>query len=180
MSRPPHAREKVLDAFEALLIDEGDRAATLDAVAGAAGVSKGGLLYHFGSKDELERGLIARLIALAEADAAIGRAAPEGPIAYYLRTSGESGGPLDRAIVAVSRLAHGGHAAASAALRDVRARWAEMLRPATRDATTLELVMLVGDGLYLNAALTGGVPGDVPTGPDLDALIALVERTAHD
>ena len=57
MSRPPHARESVLDAFEAILIDEGERAATMDATARAAGVSKGGLLYHFASKDALESGV---------------------------------------------------------------------------------------------------------------------------
>lgn len=50
MPRPPLAREKVLDAFEAILIDDGERAATLEATAKAAGVSKGGLLYHFRSK----------------------------------------------------------------------------------------------------------------------------------
>ena len=49
MSRPPAAREAVLDAFERIIITEGERAATLDATARAAGVSKGGLLYHFGS-----------------------------------------------------------------------------------------------------------------------------------
>ena len=35
--------------------------ATMDATARAAGVSKGGLLYHFASKDALEAGLIERL-----------------------------------------------------------------------------------------------------------------------
>lgn len=35
---------------------------TLDAVARQGGVSKGGLLYHFPSKDELLRGLVARLL----------------------------------------------------------------------------------------------------------------------
>ena len=61
MSRPPHAREKVLDAFESLLIAEGERAATMDAIARAAGVSKGGLLYHFASKEALEAALLIRL-----------------------------------------------------------------------------------------------------------------------
>ena len=65
MSRPPLAREKVLDAFEAILIEEGERSATMDATARSAGVSKGGLLYHFGSKDALESGLGALLGALA-------------------------------------------------------------------------------------------------------------------
>ncbi len=59
MSRPPLAREKVLDAFEAILVDDGERAATMDATARSAGVSKGGLLYHFASKELLEAGLIA-------------------------------------------------------------------------------------------------------------------------
>jgi AcrR family transcriptional regulator len=43
-------RDRLLDAFEGLLIAHGPRAATLDAVAAAAEVSKGGLLYHFPSK----------------------------------------------------------------------------------------------------------------------------------
>jgi len=45
------ARDRVLDAYETLLIESGPAATTLDAVAAAARVSKGGLLYHFASKD---------------------------------------------------------------------------------------------------------------------------------
>ena len=70
MSRPPRARESVLDAFEAILIDDGERAATMDATARAAGVSKGGLLYHFGSKEALETGLLERLALLVDEDIA--------------------------------------------------------------------------------------------------------------
>ena len=36
MSRPPAAREAVLDAFERLIVADGERAATLDATAKAA------------------------------------------------------------------------------------------------------------------------------------------------
>ena len=61
MPPPPAAREKVLDAFQRLLIERGARETTLDAVAQAAGVSKGGLLYHFGSREALIEGLLARL-----------------------------------------------------------------------------------------------------------------------
>nr|BFF11770.1 hypothetical protein GCM10025699_30730 [Microbacterium flavescens] len=107
MSRPPLARDKVLDAFEAILIDEGERSATMDATARAAGVSKGGLLYHFGSKDALEAALLERLHALVEDDVAAMAAAPEGPIAYFLRTSVMENDRIDRAILAASRLAQG-------------------------------------------------------------------------
>jgi len=167
----------VLDAFEALLIDDGERAATMDATARAAGVSKGGLLYHFGSKQALEEGIIARLDALVTADIAAMSASPDGPVAYFVRTSAMTDDPLDRAIIAVSRLAQGGHGTAGVALRSVRERWADALRPHTADDTALDLVMLVSDGLYYNNALGGGgVAGPVPAGPAMETLIALVER----
>lgn len=180
MSRPPLAREKVLDAFESILIDEGERAATMDATARAAGVSKGGLLYHYGSKDALEQGLIERLIRLARADVEELAADPEGPVAAFMRTSVQNGGELDRAITAVSRLAQAGRPEASDALRLVRDLWSDMLRPFTRGETALHLVMLVSDGLYFNNTLIGSVPGPVPSGRELTDLIALVERTARE
>ena len=46
-------REKILDATVQVAIRDGVMAMTLDAVAQEAGVSKGGLLYHFRSKDDL-------------------------------------------------------------------------------------------------------------------------------
>ena len=180
MSRPPLAREKVLDAFERILIEEGERAATMDATARAAGVSKGGLLYHFGTKEALEAAAVERLMALVEADVAAMAAAPEGPIAYFLRSSAMENDPLDRAILAVSRLAQGGSPAAGEALRGIRERWAHALRDHTRDGTALDLVMLVSDGLYFNNALSGGaIPGPVPRGAAMDALVELVERAAR-
>ncbi|GAA1528627.1 AcrR family transcriptional regulator [Microbacterium ginsengiterrae] len=184
MPRPPRARERVLDAFERILIDDGERTATLDATAKAAGVSKGGLLYHFASKDDLAAGLLARLEALAQDDLDRMASAEEGPIAYFLRTSVMEDAGLDRALVAVSRLAQSGIPAAADALRRVREAWADALRPHVRDDTALELVMLVSDGLYYNNALdTAGAEGSalagpVPTGGRLEKLIALVSSAA--
>lgn len=181
VSRPPLARERVLDAFERILVDEGERAATMDATAKAAGVSKGGLLYHFASKEALEAGLLDRLRFLLDADLRAMNAAPEGPVAYFVRTSVMENEPLDYAILATARLAQGGSTAASEVLREMRERWADALRPHTRDATALDLVMLVSDGLYFNNALnSGSIPGPVPQGADLDALVALVERAVRD
>ncbi|MGA7147524.1 MAG: TetR/AcrR family transcriptional regulator [Microbacterium sp.] len=179
MSRPPLARDKVLDAFEAILIGDGERSATIEATARAAGVSKGGLLYHFASKDALESAVVERLHALVADDVTAMAASPDGPIAYFIRTSVMEDGPLDRAILATSRLAQGGNAAARDALRGIREQWGDALRDHTRDAAALDLVMLVSDGLYFNNALAGGsIPGPVPSGDDMDALIALVERAA--
>jgi AcrR family transcriptional regulator len=180
MSRPPHARDKVLDAFERLLIDEGERAATMDATARAAGVSKGGLLYHFGSREALEQGIIDRLEALVDADLADMAASPEGPVAFFLRTSALVGDPLDRVIVATSRIAQSGNTAARDALRSTRKRWADALRPHVGSDAALNLVLLVSDGLYANyVQQEDAVAGPVPTGPAMDALVALVERATR-
>ncbi|MDX2375650.1 TetR/AcrR family transcriptional regulator [Microbacterium sp. LRZ72] len=180
MSRPPRARESVLDAYAALLIADGERAATVEATARTAGVSKGGLLYHFASKDALNEALIEHMRALALSDTEAIRTAPEGPIAAFMRISTMTGSPADRAIVAVSRLAQSGNPAAVEALRGLRTAWEDAIRPHARDETALQMVLLVSDGLYFNAALTiGSVLGPVPEGEELAALIAFVENAAQ-
>lgn len=56
----PAARDRILDAAEQLVADQGASQLTLDAVAQAAGVSKGGLLYHYPNKDALLAAMIER------------------------------------------------------------------------------------------------------------------------
>ncbi|HEX4787286.1 MAG TPA: TetR/AcrR family transcriptional regulator [Actinospica sp.] len=55
-------RDRLLDSAETVLAEHGTQGLTLAAVAAHAGVSKGGLLYHFATKDALITGLIERLI----------------------------------------------------------------------------------------------------------------------
>ena len=50
----------ILDAANVVLRDRGARGLTIDAVAAAAGLSKGGVLHHYGSKDALVAALVAR------------------------------------------------------------------------------------------------------------------------
>src|SRR5687768_15624169 len=47
------ARERILEAAERVVGDVGAARMTLEGVAQAAGVSKGGLLYHFPTKEAL-------------------------------------------------------------------------------------------------------------------------------
>jgi len=72
MARPT-CRNPILDAAEAVVIEVGAAHLTLDAVAEKSGVSKGGLLYHFPSKEALVEGMMTRLLerALKTRDAAI-------------------------------------------------------------------------------------------------------------
>lgn len=78
---PEDTRRALLDAAAAVIRTRGV-AASLDEIARAAGVSKGGLLYHFATKDDLVRALAQDLFdafraevtaALDPADQAPGR-----------------------------------------------------------------------------------------------------------
>jgi AcrR family transcriptional regulator len=56
------SREKLLDAAADLITQHSVQELTLEAVAAAAGVTKGGLIYHFKTKDDLLGALVQRMI----------------------------------------------------------------------------------------------------------------------
>ena len=149
----------------------GPGAATLDAVAAAADVSKGGLLYHFASKDALAAGLLARLRERSASDADAIRAA-DGATAYYLRTSAPGGGipgGLTRTYLAALRVAeHRRATAVRDALAAVDADAFAALRDRLGDPVLAWMVQLVGDGLYLRTLI--GTP--LPEGLSVDDLLA--------
>lgn len=53
----------ILDSASKIVLEKGAEALTIDAVAKEAGISKGGLFYHFPSKKNLIEGMINRLIS---------------------------------------------------------------------------------------------------------------------
>ena len=172
---PASARDRVLDAFELILIAQGERAATLEATASEAGVSKGGLLYHFGSKDALVEGLLARLFELVERDVRSIRSAEDGPIDFFLRSSVNLESALDRAIIATTRLAQGSHPQARDALKAMQSAWFDVVLDEVGDRTLARTILLISDGLYYNSALLpGGIGGIDPKSADMNEVIALV------
>lgn len=62
----PSSRDAMLLAAEAVVIESGATRLTLDAVAKKAGASKGGVLYHFPTKDALLEALVERLVTQNE------------------------------------------------------------------------------------------------------------------
>lgn len=143
-------RDRLLDAFETLLVTAGSRSATLDAVASAAQVSKGGLLYHFHSKDELVDGMLDRLREQGKTDVEKMRTAREGPVEFYLTTSINTGSNFDRALIAAGRIAQENDSRASAALADLREDWFAVLRDHIDDESLARTIQLIGDGLYFD------------------------------
>ncbi|MCK1654237.1 TetR family transcriptional regulator [Bradyrhizobium sp. 149] len=71
--QPEQVRRALLDCAAAIAMDHGVAGVTVQAVAAAAGVTKGGLFHHFGSKQALMEGLFADLLARVdtEIDAAV-------------------------------------------------------------------------------------------------------------
>lgn len=164
-ARSNATRGRILDAFARILVEQGERAATLDAVAAAANVSKGGLLYHFGSKVALVDGLLDRMVALALADVTVMRAAPEGAVAYLIRTSAISDTPFDLDYLAATRLAEGPFPQARVALTRAHEAWLAATCEAVGDPVLARAIVLVSDGLYLEAATRRGSRSPAPT-PD--------------
>ncbi|MBF0593647.1 MAG: TetR family transcriptional regulator [Candidatus Omnitrophica bacterium] len=57
------SKESILNAAEDVVIEKGAGHMSLDLVARKAGVSKGGLMYHFPTKEDLLNEMVGRLIA---------------------------------------------------------------------------------------------------------------------
>lgn len=58
MTKKTETKEQILRAAAEIINVEGVFSLTLEAVAKKAGISKGGLLYHFPSKDDLLEGMV--------------------------------------------------------------------------------------------------------------------------
>lgn len=176
MARKPVARDAVLDAFEELLIDVGERAATLDAVARRAGVSKGGLLYHFPNKEALITATLERLDRLAGEDLAAMADAKEGAAAYFIRSSLWSDTPMDRSFVAATRLAEVAHEEARRRFAAIQQHWLDLIGKDVGTAMA-KAVLYMGDGLYFNAMWESGPSGNPGNRrEDVEELLAAVER----
>jgi AcrR family transcriptional regulator len=150
-------RTRILDAAETLVRSRGVTGLTLDAAAQAAGVSKGGLLYHFASKEALLDTLLRRLAAFIEEDFAAGVAdQPEGPgrVARAMLTWAfglppqESNERCDRAAAVFLAAFHHD----PALLQPVREQIAHMREAVARDGLIPGhgmAIMAAGDGLFM-------------------------------
>jgi AcrR family transcriptional regulator len=82
-------RDRILDAAESIVIRDGVARLTLEAAAAQAQLSKGGVLYHFRTRDALVSGMVQRLVAAFDADlddeVAADDAAGAAPIGRYIR-----------------------------------------------------------------------------------------------
>lgn len=160
MSKADDTRERILDAFERLVVESGERAGTIAATADAAGVSKGGLLYHFGSKGALVDGLAERLDRFGEHEEE--RLSPMADaVTVFLRESLAAEDPIDRTLVALLKLGQlDEHVAARDALDRLDEHYLAALTNSLGDRDLALLVVRLSDGIYLRSVIGGA--GSLP------------------
>lgn len=158
-------RALLLNAASRLVLSEGVTSLTLEAVAREAGVSKGGLLYHFPNKEALIQGMIAALLEdfdqqLEEALTASQEAGQPGAwLRAYVRSTYT---PEPEAVLLSAGLlvAAATDPTLLAPMQERFRQWQARAEQDGVDPTLATLIRLTADGLWL-ADLLGFAP---PTG----------------
>jgi AcrR family transcriptional regulator len=151
--RASQTRARLLDAAAAVVRRDGAKALTLDAVAAEAGVSKGGLLYHFKTKRDL---LDAMLEGWVEEFAAEIAAADEGrgfAHGYVKASDMSTWAAAERATEFGLLAAMVDEPGALEAVRGRYAAWQERLAAQAADPVDATVARLAADGLWLNDLL---------------------------
>jgi AcrR family transcriptional regulator len=156
MSKGDETRARILTAAEEVVLRHGVARLTLESTAAEAGLSKGGVLYHFPSRDALVGAMVQRLIDSFAADLAARQAADPSPGQFTRAYVGATFEPglgtdherQDRLGVAVLAAA----AAEPALLAPLQADFADMQRRLESDGidpARATAARLAADGLWL-------------------------------
>lgn len=167
MARPSR-RLQLLDAAIDVIRRDGAAALTLDAVAAQAGVTKGGVLYHFASKRQLIDGLLARW--LDDFGAQLGGG---DLLTAYVRAC-----DLDPAQRASEFGLLAGMLEEPEVLEVARERYAEWtarMLEGVRDPTDAWLVRLAADGLWYSDLLGIAAPQGADRRRLIERLVALAQ-----
>ncbi len=154
-------RRSVLAAAAEIVVRDGASKLTLDAVAERCGLSKGGILHHFSTKDSLITAMIDDVVKGFEADLQRNMQGEQGPGSFaraFLRACLDRNGIVTRTI----RVSAGIVAAVAinaqllAPLRKRYGEWSARLEDDGIDPAIAELVRAAADGLWLGTVLELG------------------------
>jgi AcrR family transcriptional regulator len=150
-------KRRILDASERVVLRDGVGHLTLDAAAGEAGLSKGGVLYHFPTRDALVSAMVARIIEQFDDDIASylpepGSDEADRPGAYaraYVRATLEPVTPGEERLGAALLAAAASEPELVVPLQQAAARWQARLVDDGIDPARATLIRLACDGLWL-------------------------------
>ena len=166
-------QQAILDAAAQVITRDGAARLTLDAVAREAGVSKGGLLYHYPSKDALLEAALDAHLSAFEAELTARESADPGTRGRFARANFEAtvgGDPQPDASAAIIAAI----ALNPELLVPVRERYAGWRARAEADGLSPglgTLIALAADGLWLADLFGLGAP-DGETRAALQATVA--------
>ena len=175
-------RELLLAAANQVIVLGGATALTLEAVARAAGVSKGGLLYHFPTKEALIIGMIDRLCtnfdqALETELAEEQPGAPGRWLRAYLRASfAPNREALETGAALIAAIAN--NPALIAPLRERYSTWQAHAVSDGIDPAVATAIRLATDGLWLADLGDFAPPNGAERQAVLAALLALTKGTS--
>ncbi|EYT57230.1 TetR family transcriptional regulator [Dietzia sp. UCD-THP] len=147
-------RDTILDAAKRLIQREGVTALTFESLATESGLTKGGLLYHFPSRDDLLRGLHAHVAGRweqcmeSEAGGPAEEVDDDARFAAFVRSSQFP----DRAELLLM-LEAVENPATNAVWEDVYRRWVPDTPAAVDDDVMTFIARLAADGLWLYESL---------------------------
>ena len=148
-------KARIIDAAEEVVLREGVAHLTLDAAAAEAGLSKGGVLYHFPTRDALVAGMVDKIIGEFDRDIEArqaDRGAPGSFTRAYIRATMS---PISSTPERQDRLGAALIAAAAAEpellapLQAAAGRWQRSLESDGLDPTVATVLRLACDGLWL-------------------------------
>lgn len=150
------SRDRILNAAERIVLRDGVARLTLEAVARESGLSKGGVLYHFPSKEELIRGMLRRLVETYEERMnELGRQDPEPRgrrLRSFLRASFPEPDRRYRRSLRVSAALLAAVSTDPALLAPVREefrKWRRWIREDGLDPVMAAIIRLAAEGLWL-------------------------------
>ncbi len=153
----PNTKQRILAAAERVVLRDGVGHLTLDAAAAEAGLSKGGILYHYPTRDSLVAAMVDRIIEQFEAD--IARHLPEAgspeadlPGAYaraYVRATVEPTATGEERLGAALLAAAAAEPALLAPLQRAAEGWQDRMVADGLDPALATVIRMACDGLWM-------------------------------
>ena len=154
---PSDTKARILVAAEDVVVRDGVARLTLEAAAAEAGLSKGGVLYHFPTRDALVAAMVDKIIEEFDRDIESNMTDGDGPGQYiraYIRATMAPASASDRPdredrLGAALIAAAAAQPALLVPLQEAADRWQARLEEDGLDPTVATLVRLACDGLWL-------------------------------
>jgi AcrR family transcriptional regulator len=166
----------ILEAAERVIVHSGLEKATIDEVAREAGVSKGGVLHHFPSKEAIIVGLLESLIEKFEADVLARQALDPEPKGSFTRAFLNAVTEKNDHCIEVSFALKAGFRncpALQELVRSANVRWQDRIEQDGIDPVCASVVRLATEGLWLAKLHRVTVPSEKYRGALMKHLAAL-------